>query len=109
VVVPCGLPVGAVRRRGGAGARGDRIGGARLLSEIGEHGPDQAPEVVGSLSTRPREGPRLWGDECGSVEVGLLVLLGLLVEDGPDFFARIVDALVAAVSLLVVRSCREAR
>jgi hypothetical protein len=63
------------------------IGGAGLVGEIGEHGPDPGPELVGGLldETAARCFGR-GGDEGAAVEVGLLVLLRLGVEDARIFW-----------------------
>ena len=70
------------------------FGRARLLGEIGEHGPDPGPELVGGLLDESARGCLGGsGDEGAAVEVGLLVLLGLGVEDSQDLLARLVDLL----------------
>jgi hypothetical protein len=61
------------------------IGGSGLAGEIGEHGANPGPELVGGVLDEAAGrcfGGR--GDECAAVEVRLLVLLGLGVEDSHE-------------------------
>ena len=93
VVVHAPCQSGAVVDEMELASEADRIGGAGLLSQIGEHGPDPGPELVGGLLDETAGGCLGGsGDEGAAVEVGLLVLLGLGVEDSQDFLAWVVDA-----------------
>jgi hypothetical protein len=72
----------------------DRVGGAHLGRQIGEHLAHPRSEVVSGLFDQPAR--RCFGggrDERAPVEIGLLVLLCLGIEDGQDLLPRIVGGL----------------
>ena len=86
------------------------IGGAGLLGQVGEHGPDPRPELVGGVLDEAALGASVeaamnaqpWKSGCSYCCAWVAKTARIFCRGSSNWS-------MAAVSLLVVASCREAR